>query len=94
MTIPINRLASELRLDDKRVIADARCEGLHVTGPADHIPIPIACRIRAKYRRTQTHQPGLPRYRNPVGARPGLKDEFRKLGGLTAEEIEFLLSIV
>jgi hypothetical protein len=93
MTTPIDSLAKELRLDGRRLIADARIEGIQVTHTTDHIPVEVACRIRAKYRRAKT-LPGLPRYRNTKSLRCGDKEEFRKLDGLTPEDIQFLFSIV
>jgi hypothetical protein len=94
MKMPIYSLAKELKLDNMRIIADARCEGVYVTQPTDRIPIQVAHRIRAKYQKRPSSPPGLPRYRKAVVAGKCDNEEFRKLDGLTADEIQFLLSIV
>jgi hypothetical protein len=94
MKVPIYSLAKELRLDNRRIIADACGEGVYVTQPTDLIPIQVAHRIRAKYQKRPSSPPGLPRYRKAIAASKGDNEEFRKLDGLTADEIQFLLSIV
>ncbi|HKV42824.1 MAG TPA: translation initiation factor IF-2 [Blastocatellia bacterium] len=47
--IRIYDLAKELKLDNKRVIDDARREGIDVSVPSNTIPMEVAERIRTKY---------------------------------------------
>ncbi|HXG95219.1 MAG TPA: translation initiation factor IF-2 [Blastocatellia bacterium] len=47
--IRIYDLAKELKLDNKRVIEDARREGIDVSVPSNTVPFEVAERIRAKY---------------------------------------------
>src|SRR5262245_66527660 len=47
--IRIYDLAKELKLDNKRVIDDARREGIDVSVPTNTIPMEVAERIRTKY---------------------------------------------
>src|ERR1044071_2540410 len=42
-------LAKELKLDNKKVIEDARREGIDVSVPSNTVPNEVAERIRAKY---------------------------------------------
>ncbi|HEY6328858.1 MAG TPA: hypothetical protein VI756_05940 [Blastocatellia bacterium] len=50
MKVTVCSLARELRLNPKRIIAEARGVGLHAARSTDRIPNGIARRIRAKYR--------------------------------------------
>jgi putative methionine-R-sulfoxide reductase with GAF domain len=55
-------LAKELKLDNKRVIDDARREGISVSVPSHTIPLDVAERIRQKYYPTAREKPvGPPR---------------------------------
>ena len=47
--IRIYDLAKELKLDNKRVIEDARREGIDVSVPSNTVPMEVAERIRTKY---------------------------------------------
>src|SRR5215469_7611256 len=47
--IRIYDLAKELKLDNKRVIDDARREGIDVSVPSNTVPMEVAERIRTKY---------------------------------------------
>ena len=47
--IRIYDLAKELKLDNKRVIDDARREGIDVNVPSNSVPMEVAERIRTKY---------------------------------------------
>jgi translation initiation factor IF-2 len=47
--IRIYDLAKELKLDNKKVIEDARREGIDVSVPSNTVPLEVAERIRAKY---------------------------------------------
>ncbi|MBI3651779.1 MAG: translation initiation factor IF-2 [Acidobacteria bacterium] len=47
--IRIYDLAKELKLDNKKVIEDARREGIDVSVPSNSVPTEVAERIRAKY---------------------------------------------
>ena len=47
--IRIYDLAKELKLDNKRVIEDARREGIDVAVPSNSVPMDVAERIRTKY---------------------------------------------
>src|SRR5262245_57624423 len=47
--IRIYDLAKELKLDNKKVIEDARREGIDVSVPSNTVPTEVAERIRAKY---------------------------------------------
>src|SRR5215831_20386785 len=47
--IRIYDLAKELKLDNKRVIDDARREGIDVSVPSNTVPFEVAERIRTKY---------------------------------------------
>ncbi|MGH9823038.1 MAG: translation initiation factor IF-2 N-terminal domain-containing protein, partial [Blastocatellia bacterium] len=47
--IRIYDLAKELKLDNKRVLDDARREGIDVSVPSNTIPTEVAERIRTKY---------------------------------------------
>src|ERR1051325_11521606 len=47
--IRIYDLAKELKLDNKKVIEDARREGIDVSVPSNTVPNEVAERIRAKY---------------------------------------------
>src|ERR1051325_889084 len=47
--IRIYDLAKELKLDNKKVIEDARREGIDVSVPSNTVPNEVADRIRAKY---------------------------------------------
>src|SRR5713101_6178720 len=47
--IRIYDLAKELKLDNKRVIDDARREGIDVSVPSNTVPMAVAERIRTKY---------------------------------------------
>src|SRR5215813_1717640 len=42
-------LAKELKLDNKKVIEDARREGIDVSVPSNTVPTEVAERIRTKY---------------------------------------------
>lgn len=42
-------LARELRLDNKKVIEEARRQGIEITVPSETMPIEVADRIRKKY---------------------------------------------
>src|SRR5215471_14478024 len=42
-------LAKELKLDNKKVIEDARREGIDVSVPSNTVPFEVAERIRTKY---------------------------------------------
>src|ERR1044072_6550087 len=47
--IRIYDLAKELKLDNKKVLEDARREGVDVSVPSNTVPADVADRIRAKY---------------------------------------------
>src|SRR5215471_2387095 len=47
--IRIYDLAKELKLDNKKVIEDARREGVDVSVPSNSVPFEVAERIRTKY---------------------------------------------
>src|ERR1044072_2950485 len=47
--IRIYDLAKELKLDNKKVIEDARREGIDVSVPSNTVPNEVAERIRTKY---------------------------------------------
>ncbi|HVG18375.1 MAG TPA: translation initiation factor IF-2 N-terminal domain-containing protein, partial [Blastocatellia bacterium] len=47
--IRIYDLAKELKLDNKKVIDDARREGIDVSVPSNTVPFEVAERIRTKY---------------------------------------------
>src|ERR1051325_8161053 len=47
--IRIYDLAKELKLDNKKVIDDARREGIDVSVPSNSVPLEVAERIRTKY---------------------------------------------
>src|SRR5258708_13644276 len=47
--IRIYDLAKELKLDNKKVIEDARREGVDVAVPSNSVPFEVAARIRTKY---------------------------------------------
>src|SRR5215211_8653990 len=47
--IRIYDLAKELKLDNKKVLQDARREGVDVSVPSNTVPADVADRIRAKY---------------------------------------------
>jgi hypothetical protein len=51
MKVTVCSLARELRLSAKRIIVEARGEGLYAARSTDIIPPGIARRIRAKYRK-------------------------------------------
>src|SRR5262252_7062529 len=60
--IRIYDLAKELKLDNKRVIDDARREGIDVSVPSNTVPMEVAERIRTKYypkKIVPTHAPRL-----------------------------------
>jgi tetratricopeptide (TPR) repeat protein len=52
-------LAKELKLDNKKVMADARREGVDVSVPSNTVPIEVADRIRAKYFPPKKARPAL-----------------------------------
>jgi len=95
MKVTVASLARELRVDSRRIIADARCEGIYVALPTDRVPISIARQIRAKRRRPKLFlalaEPDGVRHHGPHHSP---MDEFPNRDGLTSEEIKFLLSIV
>ena len=69
MKIRIYDLAKELKLDNKRVIDDARREGMDVSVPSDTVPFEVAERIRAKYfpkKAAPVTGPRLVRHARPV----------------------------
>ena len=47
--IRIYDLAKELKLDNKKVMEDARREGIDVSVPSNTVPHEVAERIRTKY---------------------------------------------
>jgi predicted ATPase len=53
-------LAKELKLDNKRVIEEARREGIEVSVPSNFVPAEVAERIRLKYVTKNPPQAGLP----------------------------------
>src|SRR5215475_3492596 len=60
--IRIYDLAKELKLDNKRVLEDARREGIDVSVPSNTVPMEVAERIRTKYypkKIVPTHAPRL-----------------------------------
>ncbi|HWC76434.1 MAG TPA: translation initiation factor IF-2 [Blastocatellia bacterium] len=67
--IRIYDLAKELKLDNKRVIDDARREGIDVSVPSNSVPMDVAERIRTKY---------FPKKVTPAAAGPRLVKHVKK----------------
>jgi len=69
--IRIYDLAKELKLDNKKVIEDARREGIDVSVPSNTVPFEVAERIRIKYfpkKLAPAHGPRLVKHAKPVEA--------------------------
>ncbi|HYP29791.1 MAG TPA: translation initiation factor IF-2 [Blastocatellia bacterium] len=69
--IRIYDLAKELKLDNKRVIDDARREGIDVSVPSNTVPFEVAERIRTKYfpkKAAPVTGPRLVKHAKPVEA--------------------------
>src|SRR5262249_49541654 len=67
--IRIYDLAKELKLDNKRVIEDARREGVDVNVPSNTLPADVADRIRTKYfpkKAAPQHGPRLVKHARPI----------------------------
>ena len=71
--IRIYDLAKELKLDNKKVIEDARREGIDVSVPSNTLPFEVAERIRVKYfpkKIAPHHGPRLVKHAKPVEPAP------------------------
>ncbi|HJQ70171.1 MAG TPA: translation initiation factor IF-2 [Blastocatellia bacterium] len=88
--IRIYDLAKELKLDNKRVIEDARREGIDVSVPSNTVPTEVAERIRTKYfpkKAAPVAGPRLVKHARPVEAVSQLEAE-SALAELEQQEVE------
>src|ERR1044072_9229307 len=75
--IRIYDLAKELKLDNKKVIEDARREGIDVSVPSNTVPSEVADRIRTKYfpkKAAPAVGPRLVKHAKPAQASPSELD--------------------
>jgi translation initiation factor IF-2 len=90
--IRIYDLAKELKLDNKKVIEDARREGIDVSVPSNTLPFEVAERIRTKYfpkKVVPHHGPRLVKHAKPEPAAAMPAVEAEPFEEMESEAVEF-----